>query len=70
MSHSDGHDIDPTFYRSSADAISAPPEQLAYLAAYDRAAQQPDGADFGSLRVHQVRLQGGDSSPDSCCYPS
>src|SRR6516165_1621195 len=37
-----GHDMDPTFYRSPADAISAPPEQLAYLVAFDRAAQQPD----------------------------
>jgi hypothetical protein len=23
-----GHDMDPTFYRSPADAISAPPEKL------------------------------------------
>jgi len=37
-----GHDIDPTFYRSPADAISAPPEQLAYVVAFDRAAQQLD----------------------------
>ena len=37
-----GHDMDPTFYRSPADAISAPPEQLAYVVAFDRAAQQPD----------------------------
>jgi methanethiol oxidase len=29
---------DPTFYRSPADAIAAPPERLAYVAAYD-----PDG---------------------------
>ena len=28
---------DPTFYRSPAEAIAAPPEQLAYVAAYDRA---------------------------------
>jgi hypothetical protein len=26
MGHSAGHDIDPTFYRSPATAISAPPE--------------------------------------------
>jgi selenium-binding protein 1 len=25
--------------------------------------------DFGELRAHQVRLQGGDSSSDSFCYP-
>src|SRR5206468_2509613 len=42
MDHSAGHDIDPTFYRSPADAISAPPEQLAYVVVFDRAAQQPD----------------------------
>jgi selenium-binding protein 1 len=27
--------LDPTFYRSPADAIAAPPERLAYVAAYD-----------------------------------
>ena len=42
MGHAAGHDIDPTFYRSPADAISAPPEQLAYVVVFDRAAQQPD----------------------------
>lgn len=26
--------------------------------------------DFGSTRVHQVRLEGGDASTDSYCYPS
>jgi selenium-binding protein 1 len=26
--------------------------------------------DFGNERPHQVRLQGGDSSSDSFCYPS
>ena len=26
--------------------------------------------DFGDERPHQVRLQGGDSSSDSYCYPS
>jgi selenium-binding protein 1 len=25
--------------------------------------------DFGDLRPHQVRLQGGDSSSDSFCFP-
>ena len=37
MGHSAGHDIDPTFYRSPAEAIAAPPEQLAYVVAFDRA---------------------------------
>ncbi len=50
---------DPTFYRTPGDAIAAPPEQLAYVAAID-----PDG------RVHQTRLQGGDASSDSYCFTS
>jgi selenium-binding protein 1 len=28
----------------------------------------PHGEDFRGLRVHQVRLQGGDASSDSYCY--
>jgi methanethiol oxidase len=34
--------MDPTFYRSPSEAASAPAERLAYVAAFDRAAQQPD----------------------------
>ncbi|WP_026003634.1 selenium-binding protein SBP56-related protein, partial [Rhodococcus sp. R1101] len=33
---------DPTFYRTAADAAAAPPERLAYVAAFDRAADKPD----------------------------
>ena len=33
---------DPTFYRTPADAIAAPPERLAYVAAYDPAGQARD----------------------------
>jgi len=33
---------DPTFYPSPRQAVTAPPETLAYVAAFDRAAQQPD----------------------------
>ena len=29
----------------------------------------PHGDDFRGLRVHQTRLQGGDASSDSYCYP-
>ena len=29
----------------------------------------PNGEDFRGLRVHQTRLQGGDASSDSYCYP-
>jgi len=32
------------------------------------AASSPHGGDFRGLRVHQIRLQGGDSSSDSYCY--
>jgi selenium-binding protein 1 len=33
---------DPTFYRTPAEAIAAPPERLAYVAAYDPAGQSRD----------------------------
>ena len=33
---------DPSFYRTPAEAIAAPPERLAYVAAYDRAGQAKD----------------------------
>ena len=33
---------DPTFYRSPGEAASAPAERLAYVVAFDRAAEQPD----------------------------
>jgi methanethiol oxidase len=33
---------DPTFYRSARDAAAAPAEELAYVAAFDRAGERPD----------------------------
>jgi selenium-binding protein 1 len=33
---------DPTFYRSPTDAITAPPEELAYVAAFDPAGERSD----------------------------
>ena len=33
---------DPTFYRNPAEAIAAPPERLAYVAAFDPAGQAKD----------------------------
>jgi methanethiol oxidase len=33
---------DPTFYRTPAEAIAAPPERLAYVAAYDPAGRVRD----------------------------
>jgi len=60
MGHAAGHDVDPTFYRSPADAISAPPEQLAYVVVFDRAAQwhdHPDEADVRAPVSYQVRQE-------------
>jgi methanethiol oxidase len=34
--------VDPTFYRSPAEAVAAPPERLAYVAAYDPAGRAKD----------------------------
>jgi hypothetical protein len=34
--------MDPTFYRSAAEAIAAPTERLAYVVAFDRAGSRPD----------------------------
>lgn len=34
--------MDPTFYRSAADAAAAPAENLAYVVAFDRAGELPD----------------------------
>ncbi len=38
-----GHHLDPTFYRSPRDAAAAPAERLAYVAAFSRPADNPDG---------------------------
>ena len=50
---------DPTFYPSPREAVTAPPETLAYVAAFDRSARQPDAiavldVDPGSDRYGQV----------------
>ena len=41
--HHGEHHTDPTFYRSPRDAAAAPPEKLAYVAAFSRPADKPDG---------------------------
>ena len=46
---------DPTFYRTPAEAIAAPPESLAYVAAFD-----PEGAERDAIAV--VDCQAGSSS--------
>jgi selenium-binding protein 1 len=50
---------DPTFYPSPREAAAAPPETLAYIAAFDRAAERPDAiavldVDPGSDRYGRV----------------
>src|SRR5436190_7684530 len=50
---------DPTFYRSPAAAIAAPPESLAYVAAFDPAGRQRDAmtvvdCDAGSSTYGEV----------------
>ncbi|GAA0409910.1 selenium-binding family protein [Microbispora corallina] len=50
---------DPTFYPSPRDAATAPPETLAYVAAFDRSAERPDAlavldTDPGSSSYGQV----------------
>ncbi|MER5393166.1 selenium-binding protein SBP56-related protein [Saccharopolyspora sp. NPDC002686] len=42
MSSATERDVDPTFYRSPGEAISAPAERLAYVVAFDRTAERPD----------------------------
>ena len=34
--------MDPTFYRTAAEAIAAPTEKLAYVVAFDRSGERPD----------------------------
>ena len=66
------HHHDPTFYRSPADAAAAPPELDVHPdggITFD-ARFFPEGEAFRGRRVHQVRLQGGDASSDSYCFPS
>ena len=53
------HGMDPTFYRSPAAAIAAPPEELAYVVAFDPAGEQRDAmtvvdCDAGSSSYGQV----------------
>ena len=51
--------MDPTFYRTAAEAVAAPKEKLAYVVAFDHSGKQPDAltvldvdessADFGKV---------------------
>ncbi|MEU4097107.1 selenium-binding protein SBP56-related protein [Streptomyces sp. NPDC026673] len=54
----DGH-LDPTLYRTPADAVAAPPEKLAYVVGFDPAGRRPDAlftvvTDPGSPAYGQV----------------
>jgi len=67
---------DPTFYPSPRDAATAPTEQLAYIAAFDCSAEQPDAiavvdtdpasAAYGTV-VGWTDLP--HTSSDSYCFP-
>ena len=59
MANEHRHLQDPTFYRTPRDAAEAPPEKLAYVAAFSRPADQPDAiavldVDPGSARYGSV----------------
>ena len=43
--------MDPTFYRSPADAIRAPREELAYVVALDRAGERLPGIDRSAMAM-------------------
>jgi selenium-binding protein 1 len=58
---------DPTFYRSPAEAIAAPPERLAYVAAYDPAGQARNAiavidTDTSSTTLNRPGIPGGSDS--------
>ena len=48
--------VDPTFYRSPGEAIAAPPERLAYVAAYDRAVKAKDAMAVIDVDAARVRM--------------
>ncbi len=50
---------DPTFYRSPAAAIAAPPEQLAYVAAFDPAGEQRDAMTVIDCDAELLQLRPG-----------
>ena len=47
---------DPTFYRSPAAAIAAPPESLAYVAAFDPAGEKRDAMAVTRLETRRGRI--------------
>ena len=61
---------DPTFYRSPAEAIAAPPERLAYVAAYDPAGQAKDAIAVIDCDPSLVRPTARWSAGRSCRRPA
>jgi methanethiol oxidase len=57
------HVLDPTFYRSPADAIAAPPERLAYVAAFDPAGEAKDAMAVRRLEREPSRAGGRSALP-------
>jgi len=60
--------IDPTFYRTAAEAAAAPGEQLAYVVAFDRAAQKndPTAASRGSVHIASSGITPPASTASTC----
>ena len=50
---------DPTFYRNPAEAIAAPPEKLAYVAAFDPAGKARDAIAVLDCDPASARLRPG-----------
>lgn len=60
--------MDPTFYRSAAEAIAAPTEKLAYVVAFDRAGERPDALtviDVDESSAHYAKVVGWTDLPTS-----
>ena len=60
--------MDPTFYRSAAEAIAAPTEKLAYVVAFDRAGERLDALtviDVDESSAHYAKVVGWTDLPTS-----
>src|SRR3989441_6367053 len=57
--------IDPTFYRTAAEAAAAPVEQLAYVVAFDRAAKKGDELPLRAVTPPPDGWGGGVGGPDA-----
>jgi selenium-binding protein 1 len=48
--------MDPTFYRTAADAVAAPPEELAYVVAFDRSGKKSDAMTVVDVKPRNPKL--------------